>query len=243
MKAFILAAGKGTRLAPLTGNKPKALVEVNGKPMLQGVIERLKDRGFTEFMINIHHFGQQITDFLKANNNFNVDIKISDERDLLLDTGGAVVKAARFFKGSQPVLVHNADIYSNADFAKLMDNHKKSGALVSLLVRNRNSTRKLLFNNRMALTGWKNLKTGEYKWVGDKTPHYTERAFSGIYIASAGYPEKIGLQGSFPVVPQWLKLARTEPVVGVENNNDLWFDLGTIEKIKEAELSIQSHGQ
>ncbi len=243
MKAFIMAAGKGTRLAPLTNRKPKALVEVNGKPMLKLLIEYLKKQGFDQFLINIHHHGSLIIDFLKQNNNFDVSIEISDERNQLLDTGGAIVKAARFFKGEEPVLVHNVDIISNTDFVTLIEQHKNTKALVTLLTRNRNSSRKLLFNKHMHLTGWVNLNTGEYKWVNNPTNQYIARAYSGIYVASADYPDKIKARGSFSIVPRWLQMARTEIIIGTEDNNGYWFDLGSIKKIKEAEEILNANGE
>ena len=126
MKAMIFAAGLGTRLKPLTDHMPKALVPVAGRPMLEHVILKLKEAGFTELVINIHHFGEQIIDFLKANQNFGLTIHISDERDMLLDTGGGIKKAATFFTGTEPFLVHNVDILSNADLKEVYDFHRKS---------------------------------------------------------------------------------------------------------------------
>ena len=239
MKAFILAAGLGSRLAPLTADKPKALVEFNGKPMLQGVIERLKKQGFNQFLINIHHFGDLVEDFLFKHDNFGVDIEVSDERDLLLDTGGSLVKASWFFEGQEPVLVHNVDIYSDDDFVKLMDLHRDSGALISLAVRNRNSSRKLLFDESMKLTGWKNTKTHEYIWVKGQTDKVKDWAYSGIYVASPGFPSLIKQSGSFPVVPVWLALAKEYLIKGVEHNQGFWFDLGSAEKITEAESQVE----
>ena len=238
MKAFILAAGLGTRLGELTKDKPKALVCVNGKPMLQLLLENLIKQGFDKFLINIHYHGDKITKFLADNKNFGVDIEISDERQKLLDTGGAIKKAAGFFKGSELVLVHNVDVFTDLNFSDFIENHKKSEALITLFVRNRNSSRKLLFDDGFNLKGWQNLKTGDYKWVDEPLKNYVERAYSGIYIASQEYPVKIKSEGSFPVVSQWLSLAKTEKITGVEHNDSLWFDLGTKEKIEEAERVI-----
>lgn len=241
MKAFILAAGVGSRLKPITGNKPKALVEFNGKPMLQGLIERLKAQGFNQLLINVHHFGDMIIDFLKQHDNFGIDIKISDERDQLLDTGGAIVKAGWFFEGESPVLVHNVDIFSNLNFKDLIQKHRNSKALISLIVRERASSRKLLFDNNMQLTGWKNVKTGEYKWVNQKQEQYREIAYSGIYVASPGYPEQIKDSGSFSIIPQWLQIAKHHVINAEMHNEGLWFDLGTINKIKDAEKAITNN--
>jgi len=238
MKAIILAAGLGSRLAPLTNNKPKALVEFNGKPMLQGLIEQLKEQGFDKLLINVHHFGDLVIDFLKQHNNFGIDITISDERNLLLDTGGAVIKAARFFNGDEPILIHNVDIYSDFDFTRLIENHNKFGALVTLAVRERESSRKLLFDENYNLSGWRNINTGEFKWVNSQPENYLERAYSGIYVASPEYPKTIKQSGSFSIVHEWLKLAKTNLIKGIEYNEGFWFDLGTINKIKEAEEAI-----
>ena len=131
---MIFAAGLGSRLKPLTDNLPKALVPVAGKPMLEHVILKLKAAGFNEIVINIHHLGQQIIDFLEANNNFGVQIHISDERDYLLDTGGGIKKATRFLMGDEPFLVHNVDILSNVDLKQLYQHHAEGKALATLLV-------------------------------------------------------------------------------------------------------------
>jgi NDP-sugar pyrophosphorylase family protein len=235
MKVFIPAAGLGTRLGPLTRDKPKALVEFNGMPMLGGLIRRLKAQGFDRFCVNIHHFGDQVLDYLQKNDFFGVDLVISDEREQLLDTGGAVKKAGSFFEGTESVLVHNVDVYTDLDYHKIVKEHERSGALVSLLVRKRNSTRKLLFDEHLALKGWKNLTTGEYKWSSGPVTNYTERAFSGIYVASPDFPLKIKSNGKFPVVPVWLDLVKDHIIKGVDHSQSLWFDLGTPEKIKEAE--------
>lgn len=153
MKAMIFAAGLGTRLKPLTDHMPKALVPVAGRPMLEHVILKLKKAGFTELVINIHHFGEQIIDFLKANQNFGLTIHISDERDKLLDTGGGIKKAATFFTGTEPFLVHNVDILSNADLKEVYDFHRKSQNQATLLVSPRKTSRYLLFDTDNRLPG------------------------------------------------------------------------------------------
>ena len=134
---MIFAAGLGSRLKPLTDNMPKALVPVAGKPMLEHVILKLKAAGFDQIVINIHHLGQQIIDFLQANNNFGVQIYLSDERDYLLDTGGGIKKATRFLMGDEPFLVHNVDILSNVDLRQFYRHHAEGKALATLLVSQR----------------------------------------------------------------------------------------------------------
>ena len=146
MKAMIFAAGLGTRLKPLTDHMPKALVPVNGRPMLEHVILKLKQSGFNELVINIHHFGEQIIDFLEANQNFGLTIHISDEREQLLDTGGGIKKAAPFFQGNEPFLIHNVDILSDTDLKALYEYHLHSGNDATLLASKRTTARYLLFD-------------------------------------------------------------------------------------------------
>ena len=157
MKAMIFAAGLGTRLRPLTDNMPKALVPVAGKPMLERVILRLKEAGFNEITVNIHHFGEQIIDFLRAHDNFGTEIHISDERGMLLDTGGGIKKARPFLDGQEPFLVHNADILTDIDLAGLYRHHLESDAESTLLVSERKTSRYLLFDDDYHLHGWINI--------------------------------------------------------------------------------------
>lgn len=172
-QAMIFAAGLGTRLKPLTDTMPKALVRVGGEPLLKQVILRLRDAGFTRLVVNVHHFAGQITDYLRDNDNFGVDIRISDETNALLDTGGGIRKAAPLFDSKYPILIHNVDILSNVDLARFyaLDEkvmcadcgvpHLLAGA--QLLVSWRKTKRYLLFNRQMLLVGWVNIETGEVK--------------------------------------------------------------------------------
>lgn len=186
MKAMIFAAGLGTRLRPLTDNMPKAMVPVGGKPMLQRVIENLSHYGFNDIIVNIHHFGEQIIDFLQSNNNFGLNITISDERQLLLDTGGGILAAKEFLNDGKPFLVHNADILSTLDLRTMYEQHCESNADATLLVKSRKTERYLLFDNTNKLQGWINKKTGETRPssfnIGDH--NYQEMAFGGIHIIS-----------------------------------------------------------
>ena len=155
MKAMIFAAGLGTRLKPLTDSTPKALLPINGKPMLEHVILKLKDAGFHQIAINVHHLGDQIINFLAANNNFGIQIHISDERDYLLDTGGGIKHAAAFLQGNEPFLIHNVDILSDIDLRALYNHHVETNPLATLLVSKRNTSRYLLFNKENKLCGWR----------------------------------------------------------------------------------------
>ena len=183
---MIFAAGLGTRLKPLTDHTPKALIPVGGIPMLQRVILKLKGAGFTELVINIHHFGEQIIEFLQANGNFGVTIHISDERDELLDTGGGIKKAAPFFTGNEPFLVHNVDILSDIDLKALYDFHLHSTNDATLLVSHRQTARYLLYNKEERLCGWINKQTLQTKPEGFVylPGEYEEVAFSGIHVIS-----------------------------------------------------------
>lgn len=207
MKAFILAAGLGTRLKPWTLEHPKALVPVGGIPMLQRVICRLREEGFDEITVNVHHFADQIKDFL-ARHDFGVTVGISDESAALLDTGGALLKAAPMLcRDDQPFLVHNVDILSDAPLRAIMDDHVASGRDISLVTSPRESSRKLLFDADHNLHGWHNLSTGEYRPTGfTPGPQMKERAFSGIYIVEprvmptlAEYSRRVG-SAKFPVM-------------------------------------------
>jgi NDP-sugar pyrophosphorylase family protein len=182
MKAFILAAGFGTRLKPWTLSHPKALVPVASIPMLERVINNLIRHGFNDITINIHHFGQQIIDFL-SKQNFDAAIHISDEREMILDTGGAIAGAKEYLCAtSEPILIHNVDILSNANLKAIYREHISNGADVSLLVSDRHSSRKLLFNDAMQMRGWTNINddTIRPETLTDTTG-LTPRAFSGIY--------------------------------------------------------------
>ena len=192
MKAFILAAGLGTRLKPWTLSHPKALVPVGGVPMLERVITRLKNEGYDNIIVNVHHFSDQIIDFLN-NHDFGVKIGISDESDLLLDTGGALLAAGRLLgNDDEPFLVHNVDILSDAPLGHLMAMHKSSGRDITLLTSSRDSSRKLVFDNDGMLKGWHNTSTGEFR-PGGFIPSdcFNEHAFSGIYIVNARVLENI----------------------------------------------------
>lgn len=234
-KAFILAAGLGTRLGIITEQKPKALVEINGKPMLQFVIEQLMKEGIEEFIINIHHHGQQVLEFLKSQNNFGAIIHISDESDLLLGTGGAIVKTNDHFTGTNPVLIYNVDVLSNLDLKALENYHSNNKALATLCVRKRQSSRQLLFDDDMKLVGWHNIKTGEFKWVDRERTNYQSLSYSGVYLTNPDFAEKIPFTGKFSIIEAWLKMASSHPIVGYLDESPFWFDLGTEEKISAAE--------
>jgi len=234
MKAMIFAAGKGTRLKPLTDNKPKALVEIHGKPLIEHVINKLKYYGFHEIIINIHYLGDQIVDYLNTKNNFDIRIEISDESKELLDTGGGLKKASWFFDDKKPFVVYNTDIISDLNLNEMLDGHIRQKALASLAVRKRLSSRYLLFNENFELTGWKNVKTSE-KIITQKSKYLTELAFSGVHILNPDIFKYMNQLGKFSVVDSYLELTKEHRITGFDHTSDYWFDIGTIHKLKTAE--------
>lgn len=240
MKAMIFAAGLGTRLRPLTDHMPKALVPIAGKPMLERVILRLKSAGFDDITINIHHFGEQIIEFLRANNNFGIPIHISDERDFLLDTGGGIRKARHFLDGKEPFLVHNADILCDVDLAELYRHHRKNSADATLLVSQRQTSRYLLLDNDNRLHGWINKSTGETRPEGFRFQEgaYKEMAFGGIHVISPSlfrHMEGEKWTGKFSIIPFYLSICETARIQGYPLQACNWFDIGKPETLAQAE--------
>ena len=235
MKAFILAAGLGTRLKPFTEHFPKALVEVNGKPLLQRLIEKLKQGGCSDIVVNVHHFAEQVTDFLSTHQNFGINIQISDEREQLLDTGGALLKARPFLENELHFLVHNVDILSDIDFSTIAEHHVKSGALATIAVRNRNSNRKFLFDENLHLKGWQNSQTNEQILLDTSSEPPTPLAFSGIHIINADIFKHIRQSGKFSIVETYLDLAGTFDIRGFQHDEDLWLDVGKPEQLAQAQ--------
>ena len=238
---MIFAAGLGTRLKPITDSIPKALVPVNGKPLLQLIIEKLKLAGFTEIIVNVHHFPDQIIEFLKENNNFGIRIEVSDERDELLDTGGGIRKAAWFFDDGKPFLVHNVDILSNIDLNELYKVHLTSNSLATLVVSKRDTFRYLLFNQNLRLCGWINEKTGETKPVGFyKTNSHLKLAFSGIQVLSPQIFDLMNeLNPKFPVMDFYLSNAQTSIINGFVPDSFSMLDVGKLNVLDEAEKFVK----
>lgn len=244
MKAMIFAAGLGTRLRPLTDHTPKALVPVAGVPMLERVILRLKAAGFNELTINIHHFGEQIMEFLRAHNDFGVTIHLSDERDRLLDTGGGIRKARPFLDGNEPFLVHNADILSETDLAALYRHHVESGADATLLTNHRDTSRYLLMDADNRLCGWFNRSTGEVLPQGLHYPcdAYHEQAFGCIHVLSPSifqYMEDERWDGKFSIIPFYIDICRKARIQGYPLDAPGWFDIGKPETLARAEEYIR----
>lgn len=236
MKAFILAAGLGTRLKPFTEHHPKALVEINGKPLLQRTLEQLKQNGVLHFVINVHHFADQIIDFLESNQYFGTQIEISDERESLLDTGGAILKARHFLENEPDFLLHNVDILSTMDYSKMIENHLSTKALVTLAVRKRISDRNFLFDHKLHLCGWKNNKTKEELISHPFSEPLVPLAFSGIHILRTEIFNHIRQLGKFSIVETYLDLSENFDIRGFRHDDDLWLDVGKPAQLEEAKL-------
>lgn len=244
MKAMIFAAGLGTRLKPLTDHMPKALVPVAGRPMLEHVILKLKAAGFNELVINIHHFGEQILDFLRANQNFGLTIHISDERDCLLDTGGGIRKAEPFFRGNEPFLVHNVDILSDTDLKALYEYHRQSENDATLLASRRKTVRYLLFDDEKRLCGWINKDTLQTKPEGFayNPEHHREYAFSGIHVISPSLFHYMDERwtGKFSIMDFYLQTCREARIGGRLPNTLRLIDIGKPKTLTQAEKFLAS---
>lgn len=233
MKALIFAAGKGTRLKPFTEHHPKALAKVNDIPLLERNITYLKNFGINDFVINIHHFGNQIVDFLNRNDNFGCKIEISDESKELLETGGGLIFARKFLDHGEDFLIMNADILTDMNITEFVEYHKKIKDFATLAVSDRESSRKLLFNDEMILRGWLNVQTGEQR-LAEFNKGFKALAFSGIHCINPLIFEKIKRKGKFSVMEEYLDLMQTEQIHGFVHNSIL-IDVGKPESIAEAE--------
>ena len=254
MQAMIFAAGLGTRLKPLTDRIPKALVSVGGEPLLKRVIFQLKDAGFTRIVVNVHHFSNQIIEYLKSNGNFGMDIRISDETEKLLETGGGIKKAWPLFDQTEPILIHNVDILSNVDLKKFYQMETKDLASASsekqdeaplaarLLVSERKTKRYLLFDDTMRLVGWTNIETGEVKSpYRDLDPKkYKMYAFSGIHmVAPSLFPLMEDEPDKFPIMDFYLRHCDKVRIEGYVKNDLKLMDVGKQETLKEAEQFLR----
>ncbi|MCU0370252.1 MAG: sugar phosphate nucleotidyltransferase [Bacteroidales bacterium] len=241
MKALILAAGLGTRMMPLTANVPKALLLLNGSTLLEIVIRKLAREGFRDIIINVHHHAGQVREFLKQFHLHGVNISISDESELLLDTGGAIRKASWFLDGSDPFLVHNVDVISDIDLRALLDDHIRHRRLATLSVIDRESRRYFLFDEELRLKGWMNTVTGEIRWAGSPIPHTNPLAFSGIHIIDPGIFRLMNEGGRFSIIDTYLKLAVTENIAGYRQDGMTWFDMGKPEQFEKMPAFLKDH--
>lgn len=243
MQAMIFAAGLGTRLRPLTDTMPKALVSVGGRPLLEHTVMKLRGAGAGRIVVNVHHFADQIAEYLRARDNFGMDIAVSDETEELLDTGGGIKKAAPLFSGSDPILIHNVDILSNVDLAAFYSENIRNE--VTLLVSERRTQRYLLFDDSMRLVGWTNIATGEVRspFPAEVTDRARRYAFSGIHIFS---PSLFPLFGSFPdrfgIMDFYLSVCDRVCIRGCTVGGLRLMDVGKAATLGEAEDFARSCG-
>ncbi len=238
MKAMILAAGLGTRLRPLTDDRPKALVEVGGRTMLEITLQRLRTFAINEVIINTHHFADKVQACLESNNNFGMKIEISRE-ETLLDTGGGLKNASHFFlsAGSQePFLLHNVDVLSTIDLARMAAVHVESRALATLAVQARPTSRPLLFDRGNQFRGRANRNAPT-----EEEPGMQRLAFSGIHVLSPRIIEKLTEQGAFSIIDSYVRLAGAgETIVAFRADQYYWRDLGRPENIAQAARDLAS---
>ncbi len=230
---MLFAAGLGTRLKPFTDSHPKALAMVNGKTLLQHNIEYLQKYGITDVVINVHHFADQIEETIKNNKGWGSMITISDERDVVLETGGGLKHASGYFKWGEPFLVMNVDVLTSLNLGEMIEFHLDKEAIATLAIMDRPSSRKLLFNDKLQLCGWKNTETEEEKISrNDKT--MKPYAFSGIQILSPSILS-MPFTGKFSIIDVYLHFTKIDIIMGYDHTGDTFIDVGKPESIEKAE--------
>lgn len=242
-QAMIFAAGLGTRLKPLTDTMPKALVRVGGEPLLWHVIQKLKAAGYERIVVNVHHFAQQIVDYLQQNENFGLDIRISDESDGLLETGGGIRKALPLFDFDSPVLIHNVDILSNFGLDLRAWPQQETVPDALLLVSQRKTKRYLLFDDEYILDGWTNIETGEicspYPLLD--TSCLKQLAFSGIHVVWPRiFPLLQQMPERFGIIDFYLKYCHQCAFIGLEQKDLRLLDVGKLDSLSEAEKFLEN---
>ena len=233
MKAILFAAGLGTRIQKISEGKPKALVVLNGKTLLELAINLLSENGIEEVIVNIHHQSEMMKKFI-LETVFPIKVSISDETDLLLDTGGGLLKAKYFFSDEDNFLVYNVDVITNIDLQKMLEYHKNTNAIATLAVRNRETSRYLLFNKENKMIGWENINTKEQ--ILHSQEDFYQLAFSGIHILSTQIFDLLEKENNkvFSITKSYIRLSKDFRINGYVHNQDYWFDVGKPESYKEA---------
>lgn len=235
MQAFIPAAGLGTRLKPLTDHRPKALVEVQGKTLLEIAISNLIRQGVTRIVINVHHFADMMCDYITSHS-WDAEVYISDERDQLLDTGGGLKKAEPLFLKNEPIVVHNVDVLSHLNLASILSEHNDSMSIATLCVSQRETSRYLLFDEDKELKGWTYSKNNEYIWVDSPMQGAQKLAFSGISIIEPSILEMLPEPTNpYPIIPCYLKIAKNHRINAFIHQKEDWIDVGKPETITQAQ--------
>lgn len=239
MKAMILAAGVGSRLRPLTDSCPKALIDINGVPMLEIVLRRLIKAGCREVVINVFHFADKIVEFLQRRKNFGIGIEISREMELL-ETGGGLKNVAHFFDNDQPFFLHNVDVLSNIDLNKMYRYHLENGALVTLAVQARQTSRYFLFDAGNTLCGWESVKNSKKTITKAPAGNLTRFAFNGIHVISPKIFSQMSESGAFSIIQTYLRLAgEGEKILGFQVEEYFWREIGRLERLEEIRREVQ----
>ena len=238
MDGMIFAAGVGSRLRPLTNDRPKALVRVGGMTLLERAVGRMREAGVERVVVNVHHFGGQIMEYLAERGNFGMDIVVSDERGRLLDTGGGLLKARDLFHPGAAVLAHNVDILSDVDLRALRAWHEERDARATLVVKRVAADRVLKFDRGGCLRGWENKRTGERKIVDEGFHEAEEFGFCGIQIVSAGFLRGMVLRDVFSIIDEHLVQAEAWPIRSFVHEG-FFMDAGTPDAVKAAERALR----
>ena len=243
MKAMVLAAGLGTRLRPLTDDRPKALVEVAGRTLLDITLTRLRGFGIREVIVNVHHFADMVLEYLNAHDNFGMRIEISRE-DVLLDTGGGLKKAGYFFRDDssrpdEPFILHNVDVISTIDLRRMAQFHTDNQALATLAVQDRKTSRYLLFDKQLQLCGRQSERDGDLELVRS-SPQAQALAFAGIHVISPLLMRKMVEEGTFSIIKSYLRLAgQGEKILAFRTDEYYWRDLGRLDDLKRAARDLE----
>jgi len=243
MKAMVLAAGLGTRLRPLTNDRPKSLVEIAGRTLLEITLARLRGFGIREVIVNVHHFAELVIEYLKANNNFGMRIEISRE-DVLLDTGGGLKKAGWFFlkdsgSADEPFLLHNVDVISTIDFAPMVQSHKQNQALATVAVQQRETSRYLLFDEQLQLCG-RRAGRDQKPEIVRPSPRTQALAFSGIHVISPRLFALMKEEGIFSIIDCYLRVAAGgEKIAAFRADEYYWRDLGKPADLQQAAQDLE----
>jgi NDP-sugar pyrophosphorylase family protein len=244
MKAMILAAGLGTRLRPLTDDRPKALVEVAGRTLLEITLSRLRTFGVRQVIINVHHFADMVVDYLKRNDDFGMRIEISREENLL-DTGGGLKKAAHFFLDNSsrldgPFMLHNVDVISTIDLGRMAEFHAEHQALATLAVQERETSRYLLFDEQLRLCGRRAGREQNAELIRS-SPQLKALAFSGVHIISPRLLSMMIEEGAFSIITSYLRLAsQGENILAFRADSYYWRDLGRPENVVQVERDLKT---
>ncbi len=242
LKAMILAAGVGSRLRPLTDSCPKALIEINGTPVLEIILRRLIQAGVREVIINVFHLAEQIIHFLETRHNFGIRIEISRETERL-DTGGGLKKAASFFSDGQPFILHNGDVLTTLDLRAMLSHHSAHDNLATLYCGGRASNRCFLFDENNRLCGWRSMPDGKTLWAGVPVSRARPLPFNGIHILSPSILPWMKEEGVFPINQTYLRLAGEGKFIqAYEMPGVFWRDIGRIEQLETIRREIAEKG-